>query len=115
VQAAPLSELRQELCVRVKDVYKIGGVKRNFGGVEHFIRGAREIWGGGVNPPPIKSAHDNATPADPHKYFSVSLHSLSTAPFCGVKHILTQVTPLVVRPFSIAGICVRIREAWTKT
>ena len=47
MQAAPLSELRQELCVRVKDVYKIGGVKRNFGGVEHIIRGAREIGGGG--------------------------------------------------------------------
>jgi hypothetical protein len=25
---------------------KIGGVKRNFGAVEHFIRGVREISGG---------------------------------------------------------------------
>jgi hypothetical protein len=44
VQAAPLSELRQGLGVRFKD--KIKGVKRNFGGVEHFIRGVREILGG---------------------------------------------------------------------
>jgi hypothetical protein len=27
------------------------GVSRNFGGVAHFIRGVREILGGGVNPP----------------------------------------------------------------
>jgi hypothetical protein len=34
-------------------------VKRNFGGVEHFIKGVREILGAGVYPPPpSKSAHD---------------------------------------------------------
>jgi hypothetical protein len=46
--AAPLSELWQGL----ETSHKIGGVKRNFGGVEHFIvRGVREILGG-FNPPP---------------------------------------------------------------
>jgi hypothetical protein len=30
--------------------HKIGGVKWNFGGVEHFIRGVRKILGG-FNPP----------------------------------------------------------------
>jgi hypothetical protein len=37
--------------------HSIGGVKQNFDGVEHFIRGVREILGGGltpsVNPPMI--------------------------------------------------------------
>ena len=48
VQAAPLSELRQGLGIRVKDFHnKIGGVKRNFGGVELFIKGVREILGEG--------------------------------------------------------------------
>jgi hypothetical protein len=60
VQAAPLSELRQGLGVRVKDftLGAIGGVKRNFGGVEHFIRGVKEILGG-LTPllTPPKSAH----------------------------------------------------------
>ena len=32
--------------------HKIGGVKQNFGGVEHFIRGIREILGG-LTPPPV--------------------------------------------------------------
>jgi hypothetical protein len=39
----------------------MGGVKKNFGGVEHFIRGVREILGGltppNPPPPPSKSAH----------------------------------------------------------
>jgi hypothetical protein len=53
VQAAPLSKLFRG--VRVKDFThdKIGGVKRNFGGAENFIRGVREIVRGlpPVNPP----------------------------------------------------------------
>ena len=57
MQAAVLSELRQGLGVGVKDSHKIGGVERNFGGVEHFIRRVREILGGGGLPPPSKSAH----------------------------------------------------------
>ena len=32
--------------------HKIGGVKQNFGGVEHFIKGIREILGGLTPPPP---------------------------------------------------------------
>jgi hypothetical protein len=46
VQATPLSELRQGLGVRRGEA--------KFGGVEHFIRGVREIRGGltpSVNPP----------------------------------------------------------------
>jgi hypothetical protein len=56
VQAAPLSELFRG--VRVKDFThdKIGGVKRNFGGAENFIRGVREIVRG-LPPAPSKSAH----------------------------------------------------------
>jgi hypothetical protein len=42
VQAAPLSKLRQGLGIKVKDFHtKKEGVKQNFGGVEHFIRGVR--------------------------------------------------------------------------
>ena len=50
MQATPLSKLQQGLGVRVKDFRtKKGGVKQNFGVVEHFIRGVRVIpgWGGG--------------------------------------------------------------------
>ena len=59
VQAAPLSKLRQVLGLNT--FTQIGGVKQNFGGVEHFIRGVREILGGGgggLTPPPSKSNHE---------------------------------------------------------
>ena len=46
MQAAALNELRQGLGVRVRLSHKIGGVRRNFGGLEHFIRGVKEILGG---------------------------------------------------------------------
>jgi hypothetical protein len=52
LQAAPLSELRQGLDIWVKAKLK-QGVKRNFGGVEHFIRGVTE----NPPPPPSKSTH----------------------------------------------------------
>ena len=50
--AAPLNELRQGLGLHVKTFTQntVGGVKQNFGGVEHFIRGVREILGG-LTPP----------------------------------------------------------------
>ena len=55
VQAAALN-------VNVKDCHtkcqNIGGVTRNFGGIEHFIRGVREILGRLTTPPPpSKSTH----------------------------------------------------------
>jgi hypothetical protein len=52
VQATPLRKLQQGLGVRVKDFHtKKGGVKQNFGMVEHFIRGVREMPGWrGVSP-----------------------------------------------------------------
>ena len=53
--AAPLNELRQGLGLHVKTFTQntVGGVKQNFGGVEHFIRGVREILGGGGLTPPV--------------------------------------------------------------
>jgi hypothetical protein len=58
LQAAPLSELRQGLDIWVKAFHtKIGGVKRNFGGVEHFIRGVTENPPPPPPPPPSQSAH----------------------------------------------------------
>ena len=54
VQAAPLSELRQGLSViYFHNSHKIGGVKRNFGGVEHFISRVTEILGGGGTTSPV--------------------------------------------------------------
>ena len=70
VQAASLSELRQGLGVRVKELSrKIGGVKQNFGGVEHFIRGhfIREILGRGLTSPntlvnpPLRTCNNQRT------------------------------------------------------
>jgi hypothetical protein len=54
VQATPLSELRQGLGVWVKAFHTKweARVKQNFGGVEQFIRGVREILGGFNNLPP---------------------------------------------------------------